>query len=61
MRRTYDLKIEEVENYLNTIFELRGRIIDKDFKIAMLEFELALEKQLMTAFKKYYLPQLSVN
>lgn len=62
MNASYDLNISEVENYLNRIFDLQSKVRDKDFKIAMLEFELALEKNLLSAFKKYYLlPACSVN
>ena len=46
------LNIYDIENYVKTLFELQKQLVDKDFKIAMLEFELAIEKQLCNAFKK---------
>ena len=54
MQYVDNVNINEVENYLNTIFDLQKKVVDKDFKITMLEFELALEKQLLNSFKKYF-------
>lgn len=51
-----NLRIEEVENYLNRIFDLQSKLIDKDFKIALLEFELKIERQSHEFVKKLYLP-----
>lgn len=52
----HNLKINEVENYLNRILDLKLELIDKDFRISMLEFELTLEKQLLESIKKIYIP-----
>lgn len=51
MQNIDKFNIIEVENYLNEIFNLQKKIVDKDFKITLLEFELALEKQLLQSFK----------
>ncbi len=53
MTNIYKLNIEQAEKYLQTIFELQDTIRVKDSKIQMLEFELALEKQLLASFKKF--------
>lgn len=60
MRSVHNLKIEEIENYLNIIFNLREEIGQKDFKITMLEFELRMERQLLNSFKDNYF-KLTVN
>lgn len=60
MRRAHDLILREIENYLNTIFELREEVATKDFKILMLEMELNMEKQLLASMKNNYF-MLSVN
>ena len=55
MNASYSLTIVEIENYLQRIFDLESKLLDKDFKIAMLEFELKLEKNLIECFKKHLL------
>ena len=55
MNASYSLTIVEIENYLQRIFDLESKLLDKDFKIAMLEFELKLEKNLIQCFKKHLL------
>ncbi len=55
MLNAHNIKIDEVENYLNRIFSLECKVATKDLRITLLEFELALEKQLLDAFKKFYL------
>lgn len=45
------LDVLEIDTYLKKIFDLENKILDKDHRIAMLEFELKMEKQLMNAFK----------
>jgi len=56
MKYSYNLSIEDIENYLNTIFDLQSKLMDKEFKISMLEFELQLERSLLTSMKRIYLP-----
>jgi hypothetical protein len=41
-----DIKINDLENYVKCVFDLQEKLIDKDCKIAMLEFELAIEKHM---------------
>lgn len=62
MNASYGLKIEDMENYLNTIFDLQSKLMDKDFKIGMLQFELDMEKQMVAFIKRIYVPaQTTVN
>lgn len=44
------LDVLEIDAYLKKIFDLENQILDKDHRIAMLQFELDMEKQLMNAF-----------
>ena len=60
MRSVHNLMLEEIDNYLNIIFNLRNQIHDQDFKIFMLEFELKLEKELLCQIKTNFF-NLSVN
>lgn len=46
-----NLNIEHLENYLNIIFDLEKQMLDKDFKIRMLEFELEMEKGMNSIFR----------
>jgi len=48
-----NFNLTELNNYLNIIFDLQNKLLDKDFKIMNLEFELALKKQMLDAFNKY--------
>jgi hypothetical protein len=48
-----DVKINDLENYVKYLFDLEKKLIDKDGKIAMLEFELAMEKQLRKVLSSY--------
>ena len=52
MNDSHTLSIAEVENYVNTIFELQDKIRHKDLKIVLLEFEVAIQKNLLEAFKR---------
>jgi hypothetical protein len=61
MSSSYSFRVDEVEKYLNKIFELSANLKEKDSKISLLEFELAIEKQLLAAFKKHHLPALPVK
>ena len=55
MSSSYSVNLDQMEKYLKEIFTLQDNLTLKDSRIALLEFELALEKQMMAAFKKYYL------
>lgn len=57
MKSALSLNVDEVQNYLNTIFDLQSQVLHKDLKIALLEFEVALEKSLLGAFRKHYLQE----
>ena len=55
-------KLTHIENYLNNIAVLQEKLACKDIKITLLEFELALEKSLLSALKRHYgKPENSVN
>lgn len=56
-----NLTIDQIKEYLNEIFDLQNKMIDKDMKIIKLEFELAMEKSLVETYKKHYLLSSSVN
>lgn len=51
--------LRDLENYLNIIFDLQSKLMDKDFKIAMLRLELAMEKDLLESFKRCFLPAIT--
>jgi hypothetical protein len=40
----YNMNIQELENYLNKIFALQMKINHKDLSLALLEFEIQLNK-----------------
>lgn len=61
MSSSYNFTITEMEKYINNFFELSANLREKDAKISLLEFELAIEKQLLAAFKNHYLPALPVK
>lgn len=42
--RSINLNINDVENYLNTIFDEKIKIAHKDFDMALLKFEVELGK-----------------
>ena len=49
-----DLKKQTLqEKYLNNIFEIESKMRVKDLRISLLEFEVALQKQLLASFKKH--------
>lgn len=55
MSSSYSVNLDQMEKYLKEIFTLQDNLMEKNSRIALLEFELALEKQLLAAIKKYYL------
>jgi hypothetical protein len=44
--------VSKSHDYLNIIFDLRSQLIDKEFKITMLELELNVAKELQSILKK---------
>ena len=58
--QTYNFNLIEVENYIKTIFDLQKKLEEKDAKINMLKFELALEKELLENVKKFHLQLSSI-
>ena len=46
-----NFNVEEFKNYINIIFKLQGESLDKDFRIAKLEFELAMERKMLEDLK----------
>lgn len=48
-------KLTHIENYLNSIAILEEKLVCKDIKITLLEFQLAMEKSLLDAMKKHFL------
>lgn len=55
MNCAYNLTISELENHLKTIFDIQSIVRDKETKLAILEFELDLIKQLTDLLIKYNL------
>lgn len=54
------VSIIDIENQVNKLFELENQIRDKDIKIAALEFEVALQKQLYENLRQMSLFWVSV-
>jgi hypothetical protein len=50
---TNNFNITELQKYLNNIFEIESKMRVKDLRISLLEFEVALQKQLLASFKKH--------
>jgi hypothetical protein len=48
-----EIKINDLENYVKYLFQMEQKLIDKDCKIAMLEFELAIEKEIKKVLFSY--------
>jgi len=48
-----EIKINDLENYVKYLFQMEQKLIDKDCKIAMLEFELAMEKHMRKVLSSY--------
>lgn len=46
------LTLDELDKYLKQIFDLQTKLIDKDFRIAMLQLELSMEKQKLEVLKQ---------
>lgn len=55
MKSANSLNIDVLDNYVKTLFESKRQLIDKDLKIAMLEFELAIEKELQGCLKMAFI------
>ena len=55
MNCTYNLNIAELENYLNTIFDIQSKVRDKEKKLALIEFELKLIEQMTDLLRKHNL------
>lgn len=61
MSSLYNFKLDELEKYLNKIFELQANLKARDSKIALLEFELAIEKLLLEELKSARFQAIGVN
>lgn len=61
MSGLYSFKLDELEKYLNKIFELQANLKARDSKIALLEFELAIEKLLLEELKSARFQASGVN
>ena len=46
------LTLDQLDVYLKQIFDLQTKLIDKDFRIAILELELSMEKQKLDVMKE---------
>lgn len=47
----HNLNIANVDKYLKEIFDLKNQNLDKELKIAVLQFELELQKHLYESIK----------
>ena len=55
MVSTNNLNVTEMEKYLNKIFDLSAQVLLKDYKIKILETQVALAKSMIVCFEKHYL------